>query len=256
MDIKIKGRENEFFSCTNVKQINIYENGKILFQIEDHTFSEYTTDHNGVFSSTYDGKPTAVILEKEPVRAIKENLNRKDNYYKKYSAGPYSWQNGIALYIHGSEIAVTDDGEKLAFQSKEEKNYIRAYTLQFKHGVIMNRHKIERVENVGPDWTLPTGARWSDTYGTKEHPHYKSFDNRVTGEFGILKRWTEPETIYTLQTAIGPYCRTEYSTGRTKAKEIAKYLNENKVFYKDVSFYEIENLMKHFDLKRRENNGN
>lgn len=254
MEIRIKGKENQIFSMATVKQINIYGNGKILFQIQSDYFEEYRVDNRGIYSSVYDGRPAAIILENEPVRAIKENLNRKDNYYKKYVGGSYSWENGTALYIHESEIAVEDNGEKLAHKTEEEKCYLHGYTLHFKHGAIMQRLKAEKILDAGPGWTIPDGGRWSDGYGTKEKPCYDTFNSKFTGESGVMKRWREPETIYTMPTKTGPYCRIEYSAARIRAREIADDLNKNRVFYKDVSFYEIEKLLKYYDLQKRGEN--
>lgn len=253
MNIRIKGQENVVFPCDNVKQINIYGSGKILFQLQDHSFEEYTTDKRGVYTSVYDGKPAAIILEKEPVRAIKENLNRKDNYYKKH-VGSYSWETGVALYIHESEIAVEDNGEKLAMQTEDEKCYLHGYTLHFKHGAIMQRLKAEKILDAGPGWTIPDGGKWSNNYGTPEKPCYDTFNSKLTGESGVIKRWRETETIYTMPTKSGPYCRIEYSAARIRAREIADDLNKNRVFHKDVSFYEIERLMKYYDLQKRGEN--
>lgn len=250
MNIKVKGKENQtIIPGESIKKIIIYGGGEILFESDSNYLEEYHTNNNGVYSSTYDGRPESLILEKEPVRAIKENLNRKDNYYKKYT-GRYSWESGLIVYIHESEINVNDDGEKLAHKSAEEQNYLHAYTLTFKHGAIMNRRKVEKIPEADPEWTPPSG-KWSSNYGTKENPCFdminKSFFFKEEAPF-VVKRWIEKETIYTMPTKSGCYCRTEYGETRIKAKELAEKINKNQIFYKDVSFFEIEKLMLHFDL--------
>lgn len=251
MNIKLKGKENQtIISGEAIKKIVIYGEGKILFETDSSYLEEYQTNNNGIYCSVYDGRPDTLILEKEPVRAIKENLNRKDNYYKKY-VGSYSWESGLIVYIHESEINVNDDGEKLAHKSEEENNYLHAYTLTFKNGAVMSRRKVERIPEAGKNWTPPNGGKWGSGYGSKDAPQYDIIDRssffKEEKPF-VVKRWIEKETIYTMQTKSGPYCRTEYSDSRIKAKELAEKINKNNIFYKDVSFFEIEKLMKYFDL--------
>lgn len=249
MNIIIKGQENHVaMHGDTIKKIVVYGGGKILFESDSNYLEEHKTGDRGVFTSVYDGRPVALILEKEPVRAIKENLNRKDNYYRKYT-GRYSFESGYIVYIHESEISVTDDGEKLAHSSDREKNYLHAYTLHFKHGAIMQRLKVEKVPDAAPDFTPTDGGKWGSDYGTKEAPQYdvikKSLINK---ESFVVKRWREKETIYSMETKSGCYCRTEYSDFRIKAKEVTEKINKQKIFYKDVSFFEIEKLLEVFDL--------
>lgn len=251
MNIIIVGQENHEIRLDNVRTINIYGDGEILFQTDHNSFEEYETNSKGIYTSVYNSAILSVNLAKEPVRAIKENLNRKDNYFKKHH-GSYSWQTGIDLYIHESEISVTDDGEKLAVESDKEKCFFRAYTLKFKHGATVRRNRIEKILNAGKDWTPPAGGIWSDKYGTIDAPCYDTFSSKLTGESGVIKRWWETETLFTMPTKTGPYCRIEYSAERIRAKELAKYINENRIFYKEVSGYEIEKLLEYFELTKKE----
>ena len=123
--------------------------------------------------------------------------------------------------------------------------------MHFKHGITVRRNRIEKILNVSSDWTPPEGGIWSDKYGTAEKPCYDTFTSKFTGESGVLKRWWETETIFTLPTKTGPYCRIEYSAERIKAKELAAYINENRIFYKEVSGYEIEKLLEYFTLTKK-----
>ena len=245
MEIRIK-ETNATFEYGDIKQINIYGDGEIKYTIDQGYLEEYHT-RNNVYTSVYDGRVQCMYLSKEPVRALKLNLNRKDNFYMKH-VGKYSFESGKALYVHESEIHVTNDGEKLAMQTDEEKNYLAAFTLENQSGFLMRRCHIEEVKNAGPDWKIPDGGKWGNTYGTENSPCYDVDTHWKTGETRVLKRWCTFETITKLQTAQRFYVRTEYSENRIRAKEIAKKINENKVFYKDVSFYEIEKLLTFFDL--------
>lgn len=251
MDIKIRGQENHVvISGETIKEIIIYGDGVVYFKDDVWKFPEYKENGRGLYTEVYQGTPVTLYLEKEPVRAIKENLKRKDNYWKKYH-GKYSWETGISLYIHVSEIQVQDDGEKLAFQSDDEKCYLHAYTLHNPSGFVMMRYHVEEVEGAGPDWKPPEGSKWGKGYGKKDDPVYDISTHYLTGETRVLKRWTEPETIYNLITKAGPYCRIEESDFRRTAREVAKTLNENKVFHKEVSHYEIERLLKIYDLTKK-----
>lgn len=234
------------FEYGDVKKIVIYGGGKILFQINQDYLEEYGTNNRGIYTAAYGGRVHAMNLKTAPKRAIKENLERKDNYYLKYR-GDYSWESGKVLYIHGSEINVIDDGEKLAMETEEEKNYLHAFTLENNAGFVMKRLHCERVFDAGPKWTIPDGGKWGSGYGPEDAPQYDlSHDDKW-----VLKKWFTFETVTQLKTAQRFYTRCEYSENRKRAKEIAKRCNENNVFYKDVSFYEIEKLLKFYDLEEK-----
>lgn len=233
----------------NLKEIIIYGSGKILFKTENHKLSEYRENKNGVFSETYNGDILGLNLSTQPKRALKENLTRKDNYYLKYTRGQYSWENGYSLYIHESEITVSSIGEKLAFMTADEKHYKEAYHFTFIHGAYIRRIHCERVPEAGPKWKIPDGGKWGSGYGTEESPVYDTFSPYGTDETIVIKKWTTREKIAEMDTAGRFYTRTEESNSRTKAREIAEKLNKNRVFYKDVSFYEIERLLKIYNLE-------
>ena len=242
----------EEMSCDNVKRIVIYNDGVILFDLRQGYFEEYTTNKNGLFSSVYSGRPEIVNLSALPVRAIKENLNRKDNFYKKEKS-EYSWDtDGIAVYIHASDISAIHDGEKLAMQNKDEKNYLDAYTLTFTHGAIMKRTNVERIENT-PDWIIPEGCSFGDGYGPDEtHARYclgSSFLDK--GKEYIYKRWFTHEILYTMETKTGPYCRMEESDERKERRRIAEAFNAS-LGRDKLSHYDIERLQAVCDIKLKD----
>lgn len=241
-----------------VTRIIIYGNGEKLYTTGQGYFEESQISKNGKISTTYDGRPERVILSSEPKQARKENLNRTDNYYLKYSGGYNSWENGIALYIHESEIQVQPAGEYIQFETHGETNYTNAVKLTFTHGAIMRRCKIERVPEAGPDFTPPEGCRWSKDYSRDPlKPNYDTIRARPFGKnpgpVEVVKRWIETETASGFLVMCPGYSKTEKTPERLHREKLAKIMNENRVFSRDVSHYDIENLLKIFDIKIKEN---
>lgn len=236
----------------NINLITIYGNGKILFQTENHKLTQFRENKNGEFKDVYDGDILTLHLSTEPVRAIKENLNRKDNYFRKHSTGTGSWNVGTALYIHESEITVVSLGEKLAMATTDQKNYLNAFHFTFVHGAEVRRLHAERVPNAGKGWTIPDGGRWSNCYGSAEKPCYDTFTPHDGGEIQVIKRWSTLEKINEMDTASRYYCRTEYSDEYKKCRRIADFCNENRIFYgHTISAYDIQKFMKHFNVEEK-----
>lgn len=244
----------------SIKKIIIYGNGKKLFNLDNGYFEEYA-ESNGKYSSVYDGRIDTITLSVKPKNALKENLNRTDNYLLKYT-GQYSFENGHTLYIHESEISVTDDGEKLAIEHNGEKNYIHAFTLHFKYGVTMTRCKYEKIP-CEEKWTLPNNKQWTwgDGYG-RDYEHAKvqtydltetliRFNKSIENAKGIIVRWVETETVYNVPTAEKYYCRTEKDSERKYREKIAEIINS--VTNKHISHYDVEKLLNVLDIKIKEN---
>lgn len=234
---------------SSIQKIIIYGHGEKLFTAESSYFEEYAGSER--YGSVYDGRINAVTLSIEPKRAVKENLNRADNYLLKY-IGEYAFQSGHVLYIHESEISVTDEGKKLATEFNGEKNYLHAYTLHFTHGVTMTRCKYEKIQ-CGGDWTIPEGKswQWGSGFGRDyDHAQVDTYDTsdsafaRAKGyepEKGVIIRWLEPETVYDVKTARQYYCRTEYDDARKERNELARIIS--KALNKDFSHYDVEKLL-------------
>lgn len=235
-----------------IKKITIYGGGAELYSIEDYTLQQCRADGNGKIDTVYDGKVQTLILSQEPKRARKLNLSRKDNFFLTYS-GRYSFESGLHLYIHESEIHVKSAGEYIVFDSSGETCFASAYTLHFAHGAEMIRCKVERVPDAGPGFIPPDGCKWSKDYSRDPgHPHYDIFKERPwakdPGPTGVIKRWLEPETVSEILVKSSGYSRTEKNDDRKRREEIAETLNKARVFYREVSHYEIEKLLQLYDL--------
>lgn len=242
------GTKHEY---SRITKIVIYGNGAKLYETNNGYFEEIKVDKNNKIQTVYDGRPVEITLTAEPKNARKENLNRKDNYLLSYR-GKYSWQSGTALYIHDSEIAVENAGEHIAFQNCGETNYKNTVTLKFKTPARMDRRKIETVENAGSDFTPPEGCRWSNDYS--RNPETPNYDVIHRGYFSdddetrVVKRWIEIELVSEILVSADGYSHTEKDSAREYRETLAKSINEKKVFHKEVSHYEIENLLKYFDV--------
>ena len=246
MKIKVNNVE---CSIENLQRIVVYGDGVILYDNPEGYIEEYTIN-NDKLNSMYPGKLNTLHLNNEIKRANKENLNRKDNYILKYK-NSYSLYSGYALYIHSSEINVEYLGEKIAMQSKTETNYLQAYKFTFAAGAVRDVYNYERFE-YDKNFMLPEGARWSSCMGTEAHPCYDSYNNRATGEQGIIKRWATIETIKETITTKRGYSKTIYSDEEKKRREYVKIINEKRCFYKDISSYELEKLQQYFNITLKE----
>lgn len=246
--MKIKAN-NENYSIENLQRIVVYGDGVILYDNPEGYFQQYNIEGEKL-KSVYPEKLNTLYLNNEIKKANKENLNRKDNYILKYK-NSYSLYSGYALYIHKSEINVEYLGEKIAMQTKTETNYLHTYKLTFAAGAVRDVHHYERFE-YDKNFTLPEGARWSSCIGTEKSPCYDSYNNRVTGETGIIKRWATQETTHEIITTKRFYSKTVYSDDEKQRREYVKLINEKRCFYKDISSYELEKLQQYFDIKLKE----
>jgi hypothetical protein len=248
---------NPEVSCeySSIRKIIIYGHGEKLYQAGNGYFQECRSK-DGKISEVYDGKPVAITLGTEPKQARKENLSRKDNYFLKYH-GDYSWESGLILYIHESEISVSPAGEYLAFENRGEANYKKAVRLHFTHGATMRRLKLERVPEAGKDFTPPEGCKWSKDYSRDpQHPNYDVIYPRPwadqPGPAEVVKRWLENETVFDFLAQCDGYSRTEKTPERLQREKLAKMMNEAGLFRGNVSHYDIEEMLKIFDISVKE----
>ena len=246
---------NNVYSIDNVSKIVVYGHGEKICEFWNSSFTpcKITVNSRGnqeITECKYDYSVDNIQLGHEPTQARKENLNRKDNYFLSYKQ-EYSWQgNGIALYIHESEIDVESLGDILAHETDEEKCYLSAYKLTFKNPVTITEFKFERI--VCDEFEIPDGCKWSKGYGTKEYPCYDAFDfseslvaikKGLEGK-GVVKRWKESseQTGFSMIVAQRGYSRIEYSEDRIRKNNLAKAMNESKLFQQEYSHYDIDKL--------------
>ena len=246
--MKIKANNVEC-NIENLQRIVVYGDGVILYDNPEGYIEEYTIKDDKL-NSMYPGRLNTLYLNNEIKKANKENLNRKDNYILKYK-NTYAFNSGYALYIHKDEISVEYLGEKIAMQTSTETNFLNAYKFTFAAGAVRDVYNYERLE-YDKNFTLPEGARWGSTMGTEAHPCYDSYNNRATGESGIIKRWATTETIKETITTKRGYCKTIYSEAEKKRREYVKIINDKRCFYKDISSYELEKLQQYFNITLKE----
>lgn len=249
---------NPAVSChyENIRKIHIYGDGEIFYTAERGELEESRVDAKGRISTVYDGKIRGITLATEPKRAVKLNLSRKDNFYMKYH-GDYSWESGISLYIHVSEISAAPAGEFLAFESNGERCYKNAVRLHFNHGATVHRLKCERVPNAGRDFVPPEGCKWSKDYSQNpEKPFYDVF-RPIRGvdeseEPVVVKRWISKETIGEILVESSYYTRRETDPGRALREKIADEMNKVLHSNKHLSHYDVEKLLTVFNITFKE----
>lgn len=247
----------------NIEKLVIYENGKILFSKErTPEYSYFTTRNNEqiITSNSYIESLNAITID--PVkRALKENLNRNDNYTLGYTPEYFKWEKRTALYIHASNIHVIDLGLQLASVTEEERNYLQTAKLKFKYPVEIVKYHIERIElndEESKTWKLPNNGKWSSCYGTEENPCYDTynydhsfFKTDKKYKQGVIKRWITKETVnnYEIMVTEDYYRKTEYSDERIRKNNLAQRINDSKQFNESWSHYTIDKLEKALGYK-------
>ena len=114
----------------NGKEINniiIYKNGKELFKLNKGYFEMKI---NNILSDD-------IISFKisEPSKAIKLNLNRKDNFYLLDKENFERWkEREYILYINEEEIKINKIYESLLYKNEFEKKFIKTADLTFVYG--------------------------------------------------------------------------------------------------------------------------
>lgn len=148
-------------------------------------------------------------------------------------------------------------GDILAMSNEDQNCYLKTAKLTFKAGATFTRMKVDRIP-YDPNFTPTDGGVFSACYGTKEKPCYEVFErssrfskNKGNPEKVILKKWTEPETCtnFSMLCCKRTYSKIEYSENAKRCQEIAKKLNENKVFWgKEISYYEVKRILELYDM--------
>lgn len=253
----INGKE---LALADISKLVIYGSGKKLFEIENSGFESYSIKTNRYghesIDKQYNGGPVEMVLKNPVKRANKENLSRKDNYTLNYTPDWIKWETRKALYIHESEISVSDIGDITAMETEEERNYLHAFVLTFNNPVIFQRLHIEKIP-CGDNWRIPDNGKWGSGYGPENAPQYDTYDNSKSlfatkrgfdpNEKGVIKRWFTFERIENgaeIVTAQRYYTKTEYSKERERKNKIAAALNDSGLFNNSFSHYDIDKLEK------------
>lgn len=159
-------------------------------------------------------------LSTEPKRAIKENLNRKDNYYIKGR-----------LYIHQSEVAVLRKEEVVHHETKLDTTYIDEYTLNFIHGY--SYQSMVRRE-VTKDYVFANEQEKKNYFSNKDGTRHfiKEYVNVVENE---------------LITTCDYVTRTVKSEKGEEVDKIVEIIS--KCTYNSVSRYDVEKMLQVLDIK-------
>ena len=236
-------------SIGSIDKLVIYGNGEILM--------EKTRDLANI--SGLD-RLVSFEIDNSPVKARKENLNRKDNYYLPYRPDwdRYSKTARTALYIHVSEVTFESCGEYVDVETNGAKHYLYKYNVTFKNATA-RRVSVEKM-NVPGSWTLPDGAKWH-RIGDYDNT-YEIIDDATNAlKKEIATKTGEPFTAYnmahwTTETVTEPitvtykserYHKIEKDAAREQREELAAAFNEI-ISGNHFSHYDIEKLFKKFDI--------
>lgn len=217
--------------------IRIYKDGEVLFK-SDRGYIEQKEFKGEKIETIYNGRITNFNLKKEIKRANKLNLNRKDNFYIVEKI-PYHYPpRASVLYIHADEINVESLGDKKAFITEDETNYIDTYKLTFNSG--FNYAEMDYRE-------VPEGYKFANN---DEKNNYVEVERGVNAGKKFIREYKEIVANECLVTG-DYYTRTEISDFRQAAKELEEEFK--KVLpHSNMSFYDIERLMKVYNITKKE----
>jgi hypothetical protein len=217
--------------------IRIYEEGKVLFKSNRSCMDVHKLNEDGTIKNYGSNRVVSFNLENDIKRALKLNLNRKDNFYIKEEIEHDYPTTQYVLYIHASEIEVENLGERIKMQTTDETCYIDTYKLNFKSG-----YKVEvlHYREVPKDYEFKNNL--------EKQNHVKVEDGKNAGKHFIKEYVVEQhnEAIVTGDY----YVRHEYSDFRLKAQEIADDW-ENILPNARLSHYDIEKLLKEYDIVKK-----
>lgn len=241
-----------------IGKLVIYGDGKILL--------EKTRDLNNVMLT--EGKTEFTqgriefYLSDTPKNARKENLNRKDCYFLNYTDTHNGYYNErkTALYVHESEISVTNLGEYVSMNSNGETCYLYRYALNFKNGFEYNEVNSEKML-VDGKWTLPSGAKWhtmgdyNNTYDviSKDQSEFYKKRHPDSPEYNLVHWTIERKTASTNYYSSETYHRIEKTEDRKEREKLADILNSALGSSSHLSHYDIEELLKVVDIKIKAN---
>ena len=127
--IKMRGYRPYYADGTEIKNIKIYKEGKILL-----TSGCGWLEHHGEKNRA---DATTIFLETPVKRSTKLNLNRTDNFILKERKEPHSVYNSYdkayTLYIHESNAKVKQLEEKLSYETDTDKSYEIPYEITIPH---------------------------------------------------------------------------------------------------------------------------
>lgn len=249
--IKIKNAETlgtlgkvVFYNNGNKIEIESYQLDGDVFEVKESKISKVMLK-----------KMTSLDPGSEFKRAVKENLNRKDNYYMTYSEQYYKGKK-VALYIN----AAFEVEEVIDRQDEKETCYIKAVhvSLPFEY------EETTREElPYNPDFKLPEGADWYRFGENNGYDTYKIIELDAE-EFGYKRRTdkglpTKYINHLTTETVkhdyhifrVGPYTKIEYSETRTKARELAEDISKILYTGKEISMYEMERILEKYDITKK-----
>ena len=231
-------------------KIVFYKNGtKIEMQ---HDFNNVCHIENGIIKSSYLEKILNIDTGSSFKRAIKENLNRKDNYYLTYFPA-YSSYKHTALYIY-CDFEVS---EAIDHIWERETAYINAVKVDLDFEVDVIEREILPYD---PDFRLPEGAKWHKTFNGDT-----SYDNSYSvvedggrfhkdGKYILhFTRKTEKRTSNIFK--VGPYTRIEYSEKYKKLRSLSEEI-ENITGLTNITTTMIEKILSKYDLVKKEGDEN
>lgn len=243
-------------NCNEVGKIVFYNNGeKIEVSTSSYMTEVYEVVEENTLKRVYNETLKNICCSKEFKRAIKENLNRKDNYYMTYKPD-YSYDKKTALYIY-CNFKVK---EVISDKWKDQTNYINFVTVNIP-GIF---EVVEREElPYDPEFRLPDGAKWHKTYNgysynntysvvelNPDNPLHKRRLDAGQPEKYIVHFTTKEVAKNEVSFKVGPYTRIEYSEKKIREMELSKELSE--ITGINIGYYAIEKILAKYDLVKKE----
>lgn len=244
-------------TLTSIANIHLYNEHGIW-----HTFSDaftpcYVDGDKATDYGTYD--KTIVALELGTTRRARSvNFSKTDCFLIKIPVR-YSFEDCYDLYIHSNYVESVERGDKIVHQDENQTCYHDVATIRLKKALVREYHIESEEFDSESKINIPEGARIGSNFGTKIFPVYDVIHPTewqikkrpdLDGKKILVKRWVEEYTEENLLIHAHGRCysKIEYSEKKQREKELADEINAKRIFYKEISHYEIEKLLRFYDV--------
>ena len=230
-----------------VAGIHFYNKAGVVLSLELNQYSICLTDdkgNGGNLGSVYSIDGIEINMLPARHTSTKNVKFDKRKIYLVTERNEFSVFNEDWLYIPESIVKAELIGEFIARQNDNETDYKNVYKLTGSFSVEHERHEI-----LPGDYVIPQGNKRT---GRDETGYYERRLKHGTEEPIVVHRWNEyADGVTEIYLAPGPYSRIEYTEKRKLEQKLAEEFNEVLGSSSHISVYQIERLLKAFNITKK-----
>lgn len=222
--------------------IKFYNKDGVVLSLNLNQYSTALTDDKG---NTLKGNLVSLFTDKGmPARCSSKAIFTKDKMFIMRERTEYSFEKSIWLYVPESVVKVEFLGEFVVRQDKNETCYKEVYKLTG------SMEKETRVIEILPgDHPIPGGG----LQGRDDKGFYEKHKTFIGDETKVFFTHYDKENVSEIYLAPGPYSKIVYTDEKLQRDNLADKMNEVLGRNSHISHYDIEKLLKVFDIKEKEN---